>query len=971
MKTDKQIAAAAAEFASRWKGRGYERGESQPFWIDLLSNVFGIETPTDGFIRFEEHHKVDESNYVDGRILSTRVLIEQKSKDKDLRAPIRQSDGALLNPFQQARRYVVGLPVSEHPRWIVTCNFSEFLVYDMEQPNGEPAQILLENLGKEYYRLKFLVDSKSEHLSKEMVVSMQAGEIVGKIYEALLTQYNDNSPEALRWLNILCVRIVFCLYAEDAGIFSHDQFHDFLVTYEAKDLRRALRDLFEVLNTPQEQRSKYLQEELKAFPYTNGGLFAEEIEIPQFTEELKQTLLRNASLDFDWSEISPTIFGAVFESTLNPETRRSGGMHYTSIENIHKVIDPLFLNDLRRELDDILEEKVEKQRKRKLSEYQMKLSSLTFLDPACGSGNFLTETYLSLRRLENEAIREMYHGQMMMGEFVNPIKVNIQQFYGIEINDFAVTVATTALWISEAQMLAETEKIIHQDIDFLPLKSYFNIREGNALRMDWDVIEVPSDIPTIYAKNVHLIVETEPMMVSEHYDELNVVANRFDGNVKPSVQHIQVHYDYIIGNPPFVGYSLQSKKQKDDLLSVFLDSNGKPFKTAGKIDYVAGWYYKTAQLMKFSKDTRAALVSTNSITQGEQVAAIWKPLRELFDIHIDFAHRTFRWDSEASSKAHVHCVIVGFSKVRTPKIIYDNDKQRAADNINAYLIDGPDIYIDNRKAPLCKVPEMITGNRPADGGNLIIEAEDYSDFIKQEPASLPYIKKLLGAAEFINNKERWCLWLVGVSPAELRRMPLVMKRVQACKEDREKAPDEGRRKLALTPHLFREQLNPKTYIIVPSVSSERRRYVPMGFLKADTIPTNLVLIIPDATLYHFGILESNVHMAWMRAVCGRLKSDYRYSKDVVYNNFPWPNPTDEQKAKIEQTAQAILDARALYPDSSLADLYDEVAMPVELRKAHQENDRAVMQTYGFPVKNSFTESHCVAELFKLYNEMTK
>ena len=971
MKTDKQIAAAAAEFAIRWKGRGYERGESQPFWIDLLSNVFGIETPTDGFIRFEEHHKVDESNYVDGRILSTRVLIEQKSKDKDLRAPIRQSDGSLLNPFQQARRYVVGLPVSEHPRWIVTCNFSEFLVYDMEQPNGEPAQILLENLGKEYYRLKFLVDSKSEHLSKEMVVSMQAGEIVGKIYEALLTQYNDNSPEALRWLNILCVRIVFCLYAEDAGIFSHDQFHDFLVTYEAKDLRRALRDLFEVLNTPQEQRSKYLQEELKAFPYTNGGLFAEEIEIPQFTEELKQTLLRNASLDFDWSEISPTIFGAVFESTLNPETRRSGGMHYTSIENIHKVIDPLFLNDLRRELDDILEEKVEKQRKRKLSEYQMKLSSLTFLDPACGSGNFLTETYLSLRRLENEAIREMYHGQMMMGEFVNPIKVNIQQFYGIEINDFAVTVATTALWISEAQMLAETEKIIHQDIDFLPLKSYYNIREGNALRMDWDVIEVPSDIPTIYAKNVHLIVETEPMMVSEHYDELNVVANRFDGNVKPSVQHIQVHYDYIIGNPPFVGYSLQSKKQKDDLLSVFLDSNGKPFKTAGKIDYVAGWYYKTAQLMKFSKDTRAALVSTNSITQGEQVAAIWKPLRELFDIHIDFAHRTFRWDSEASSKAHVHCVIVGFSKVRTPKIIYDNDKQRAADNINAYLIDGPDIYIDNRKAPLCKVPEMITGNRPADGGNLIIEAEDYSDFIKQEPASLPYIKKLLGAAEFINNKERWCLWLVGVSPAELRRMPLVMKRVQACKEDREKAPDEGRRKLALTPHLFREQLNPKTYIIVPSVSSERRRYVPMGFLKADTIPTNLVLIIPDATLYHFGILESNVHMAWMRAVCGRLKSDYRYSKDVVYNNFPWPNPTDEQKAKIEQTAQAILDARALYPDSSLADLYDEVAMPVELRKAHQENDRAVQQAYGFPVKNTFTESHCVTELFKLYQELIK
>ena len=488
MKTDKQQAAAAAAFAERWKGRGYERGESQPFWIDLLSNVYGIETPSDGFITFEDHRMVDASNFIDGRILSTKVLIEQKSLGKDLRAGIRQSDGSLLNPFQQARRYVVSLPVSEHPRWIVTCNFSEFLVYDMEQPNGEPEQILLENLGKEYYRLQFLVDAKSDHLSKEMEVSIQAGEIVGRIYEALLKQYDDNSPEALRWLNILCVRIVFCLYAEDAGIFSRDQFHDFLVIYEAKDLRRALRDLFEVLNTPKEKRSKYLQEELAAFPYTNGGLFEEEIEIPQFTEELKETLLQNASLDFDWSEISPTIFGAVFESTLNPETRRSGGMHYTSIENIHKVIDPLFLNDLRNELDEILEEKVEKQRIHKLDAYQDKLASLTFLDPACGSGNFLTETYLSLRRLENEVIRERYHGQTMMGEFMDAVKVSINQFYGIEINDFAVTVATTALWISEAQMLTETEHIIHQDIDFLPLKSYTNIYEGNALRTDWESI---------------------------------------------------------------------------------------------------------------------------------------------------------------------------------------------------------------------------------------------------------------------------------------------------------------------------------------------------------------------------------------------------------------------------------------------------------------------------------------------------
>ena len=975
MKTDKQIAAAAAEFAERWKGRGYERGESQPFWIDLLSNVYGIETPTDGFIRFEEHHKVDESNYVDGRIPSTRVLIEQKSNDKDLRAAIRQSDGALLNPFQQARRYVVGLPVSEHPRWIVTCNFSEFLVYDMEQPNGEPEQILLENLDKEYYRLKFLVDAKNEHLRKEEIVSKEAGEIVGKIYEALLTQYDDNSPEALRWLNILCVRIVFCLYAEDAGIFSHDQFHDFLATYEAKDLRRALRDLFEVLNTPQEQRSKYLQEELKAFPYTNGGLFAEDIEIPQFTEELKATLLQNASLDFDWSEISPTIFGAVFESTLNPETRRSGGMHYTSIENIHKVIDPLFLNDLRRELDDILEEKVEKQRKRKLSEYQMKLSSLTFLDPACGSGNFLTETYLSLRRLENEAIREMYHGQMMMGEFVNPIKVNIQQFYGIEINDFAVTVATTALWISEAQMLAETEKIIHQDIDFLPLKSYFNIREGNALRMDWEIIEIPSGIPTIYAKNAYVIFDEEPMMASEptaEYEEINLVTSDVKRGPKPNTRY-RVRYDYIIGNPPFVGYSLQSKAQKEDILRILVNDDGKHIKSAGKVDYVAGWYYKAAQLMRHSKGTRAALVSTNSITQGEQVAAIWKPMKDIYDIHIDFAHRTFRWDSEASLKAHVHCVVVGFSKSgNTDKIIFDGERVIKANHINAYLVDAPDIFIEARNKPIYDVPQMLNGGKPTEGGFLILSEEEKEELLQANPHAVRFVRPYMMGKDFILRKTRYCLWMAGASPSDVRQCPKVLERINKVREYRLTSPKAATQKKAETPMQFDEVREcTSDYIAIPKVSSENRRYIPMEYLSKEVIPGDKLFMLPSANLYTLGVLTSNVHMAWMRAVCGRLKSDYSYSNTIVYNNFPWPNPTDEQKAKIEQTAQAILDARALYPDSSLADLYDELTMPVELRHAHQNNDRAVMQAYGFPVKNTFTESHCVAELFKLYNEKTK
>ena len=918
MKTEKQMATAAKEFAQRWAGRGYEKGDSQLFWTELLTEVFGVENPST-FIRYEEQVKVDKTNFIDGHIPSTRVLIEQKSLGKDLRKGILQSDGSVLNPFQQAKRYVANMPLSEHPRWVVTCNFSQFLIYDMEQPNGEPEEILLENLGKEYYRLQFLVDVKNEHLSKEMEVSMQAGEIVGKIYEALLVQYDDNSPEALRWLNILCVRIVFCLYAEDAGIFGHDQFHDFLVTYEAKDLRRALRDLFEVLNTPKEKRSKYLQAELQAFPYTNGGLFEEEIEIPQFTDELKQTLLDNASLDFDWSDISPTIFGAVFESTLNPETRRSGGMHYTSIENIHKVIDPLFLNDLRRELDEILEEKVEKQRQHKLDSYQDKLASLTFLDPACGSGNFLTETYLSLRRLENEAIRERYHGQMMMGEFLNPIKVSIQQFYGIEINDFAVTVATTALWISEAQMLTETEHIIHQDIDFLPLRSYTNIHEGNALRIDWETV-VPKD-----------------------------------------------HLNYIIGNPPFVGARLMSESQKQDVIDIF----GTNWKNVGNMDYVCCWYKKAAELMQVAPQARTALVSTNSICQGEQVANLW---HKLFDdgIRINFAYRTFRWDSEASLKAHVHCVIVGFSyqKVK-PCFIYDGDRKIEAANINAYLIDGPDVFINSRNQPICTIPPLLTGSQRIDNDLFMFKDDSKIEFLKVEPTSEKYFHKWYGADEFINRRPRWVLYLGKCNPTELKSMPHCMEIIRQVREYRLSSKRVQTLKAANYPNRFGLEVIPDdNFMIIPVVSSERRRYVPMGFMTPDIMCSNQVNLIPDATLYHFGILESNVHMAWMRAVCGRLKSDYRYSKDVVYNNFPWPTPTDEQKAKIEQTAQAILDARALYPDSSLAGLYDELTMPVELRKAHQDNDRAVMAAYGFPVK-TMTESLCVAELFKLYQELTK
>ena len=972
MKIEKQRAASAAEFAERWKGRGYEKGDSQLFWTELLTEVFGIENPSQ-FIRYEEQVKVDKTNFIDGHIPSTRVLIEQKGIDKDLRKGSVQSDGSVLNPYQQAKRYVANMPLSEHPRWIVTCNFKEFLVYDMEQPNGEPEQILLENLGKEYYRLQFLVDAKSEHLSKEMEVSMQASEIVGKIYEALLKQYDDNSPEALRWLNILCVRIVFCLYAEDAEIFLHDQFHDYLSRYEADDLRSALIRLFDVLKTPQEQRSKYLKDDLKAFPYTNGGLFEEEIEIPQFTEELKQTLLKNASLDFDWSEISPTIFGAMFESTLNPETRRSGGMHYTSIENIHKVIDPLFLNDLRSELDTILEEKVERQRQKKLDAYQDKLASLTFLDPACGSGNFLTETYLSLRRLENEVIRERYHGQTMMGEFLNPIKVSIQQFYGIEINDFAVTVATTALWISEAQMLAETERIIHQDIEFLPLKSYTNIREGNALRMDWDIIETPSDIPTIHANNVHLIIEPQPQMASEpvvEYDEVNVVTRRMDSDIKPDKLRYQVNYDYIFGNPPFVGARMmaQGSSQKKDVENLF----GK-IKDVQDLDYVCCWYKKAAQVMQ-KTHTRAGFVSTNSICQGSQVPILWNVLLNDFHVHINFAYQTFKWNSEASEKAAVHCVIIGFStdEVKNKYLYTSNGQMLQVSNISPYLFEGDNTFAVSQKTPLCDVPQMNFGNQPRDGGHFVLSEEEKNELIQQEPSIERWIRPYIGAEEFIKQKSRYCLWLRDAQPTDIKQSKILYERVQAVRDFRLSSSAKTTQGYAKVPHLFAQITQPEgvDYLLVPSVSSERRRYVPIGFMKSDVISSNAVQIIPNATLYHFGVLTSNVHMAWMRVVCGRLKSDYRYSKEQVYNTFPWPSPTEAQKAKIEQTAQTILDVRAKYTGTSLADLYDEVTMPADLRKAHKDNDRAVMQAYGFDVK-TMTESQCVAELFKMYQELTK
>ena len=910
---------AALLFQANWTNRGYEKGESQQFWLDLLSNVFGIQD-IGNFITFEGQVKLSHTSFIDGYIPSTKVLIEQKGSHIDLSKPIPQSDGSLLTPFQQAKRYAAELPYSQRPRWIVVCNFRSWYVYDMEQPNGEPQVILLENFHKEYHRLTFLVQTGNTHLNRELEVSKEAGEIIGVIYDRLLAQYLDpTSPETLHSLNMLCVRLVFCLYAEDAGIFGRkQQFGDYIKDTPAPQLRRALLNLFEVLDTPLNERDPYLEPELAAFPYVNGGLFTlQDKSIPQFTDELRDLLLGKASDDFDWSEISPTIFGAIFESTLNPETRRSGGMHYTSIENIHKVIDPLFLNDLRAELDTILAINQEKKRNQALRDYQQRLASLRFLDPACGSGNFLTETFLSLRRLENECLKALLNDQAALDFFDDRIFVNIHQFYGIEINDFAATVAKTALWIAESQMVNETAKILARDIDFLPLKSYDNIIEGNALTLDWNEVCLASKL------------------------------------------------NYIIGNPPFVGARLMTQEQKHDLTPLFAGC-----KNIGNLDYVGGWYMKAAQMMQTNSAIRTALVSTNSVAQGEQPAILWTPLLQM-GMHIDFAHRTFRWDSEASIKAHVHCVIIGFSKTATKqKYIFESEQAQPVTNINPYLIEASDVIVGSRHKPLYDVPEMGVGSQAIDDGQFMFSEEEKNAFIAKEPKSGIYFHRWYGADEFINSRVRYCLYLGNCSPAELRTMPLCMERVAAVRQFRLASKRTQTLKAADWPNKFAMTVIPNAnYLLIPRVSSEKRRYIPIGFMHPDEYVNDAVQIIPDATLYHFGILTSNVHMAWMRVVCGRLKSDYRYSKDIVYNNFPWPAITPEQEAEISRTAQAILDARNLHPDCSLADLYDEVTMPVELRRAHQANDKAVMKAYGLPVTTS--ESDTVAHLFKLYEELTK
>lgn len=931
----------AREFVKTWSSpnKGREDADRQTFWNDLLQRVYGIDDYYN-YITYEKDVpvKVDgkvTTRRIDGYIPSTKVLIEMKGKNvKDLAKTLQQSGGGRnLTPFEQAKRYANFLPNSEQPRWILVSNFNEIDIHDMEHPLDAPKVIKLEDLPKNVKALEFVVDASQQQVIDEKQLSVDAGNLVAKIYNELVVAYSKgrgidiDNPQIQKSLNMLIVRLVFLLYADDSNLFGEeDIFQKFMENSRPEDLRQRLIELFKVLDQQEDKRDPFLNSEYNQFPYINGGMFSEEnIIIPQFTDELKRLIVEDAGQGFDWSGISPTIFGAVFESTLNPETRRSGGMHYTSIENIHKVIDPLFLNDLHEKFDKIQNMGNRNQRVIKAREFRQKIGKLKFLDPACGSGNFLTETYLSLRKMENECLRIIIGDQgalAITGE--SDPQVKIQNFYGIEINDFAVSVARTAMWIAESQMWEQTKDITFANKDFLPLDSNDSIYEGNALRMNWNDIVKPYEL------------------------------------------------NYIMGNPPFIGYSLQNKEQKQDLENVFVDADGNRDKYAGKIDYVAGWYYKAAQYIK-KTTVSVALVSTNSITQGEQVPFIWEPLYKLFNIHIDFAHHSFVWTNEAKKNAAVVCVIIGFSSHNTidkTYPIFENNRVTNVKQINPYLINGPIVFVKNRTNPICDVPKIVNGSKPVDGGYFFLSEKEKNAIIRKYPNTRKMIKQFYGASEFIKGKHRYCLWLNNVNPNEYRKIDFIKKRIEKVKCFREQSKKRVTRESAKVPMLFQQIRQPNSnYLVIPRHTTSEREYIPVGFMSPTDIAGDAVLVVPNTSLFEFGIITSSVHMSWVKVVAGRLGNGYRYSAKIVYNNFPWPDINDKQKKKILETAQTILNVRKLYPESSLADLYDPLTMPIELRKAHEANDKAVLKAYG--LKPSETEQEIIQYLFEMYEQLIR
>ena len=918
--------ADAVRFAREWAGKGDENQDTQRFWIGFFQDVLGCEDAIQR-LRFEvpvQTAASDHNGFVDVLVPSAKVIIEQKSLGVDLSKPEKRQ-GRMVTPAQQALAYAQGMALTQQPRYVVACNFAELRVYDREADalcKKEPLfRLALADLPKNLPAVQFLKGAGEAPQTLSQAVSVEAGKIMGRLHDLVAASFMDpDAPENHHALSVLMTRLMFLMFCEDAGLVEPNAFRDYVRHFQAADLRRGLKDLFVWLDTPDAERDPYAEEWLKRLPYMNGGLFRERTEIPPLDETFRTTLLVEGCQEFDWSGVSPTVFGSIFEGALSHDHRRANGQHFTSPENIHKVIDPLFMDELEAGLEEAKAKPVAGGARRKaLEELHERLGRVSVLDPACGSGNFLTESYLCLRALENRVLFELQGDQAALsfeeaGD--RDVLVSLKNFHGIELEDFACCVARTALWIAEKQADIDTAKVTRRVYQELPLKDYEGITNANALRVDWNEVVPASEV------------------------------------------------SYVIGNPPFIGYSNLTAGQKEDRSAIF-------GKAGGVLDYVACWHRKAADYVRGTR-ARCAFVSTNSICQGQQVEPLWRPL---FDdgVHIDFAHQTFVWNSQATDEAHVHVVIVGFSREDVaPKLLFDNKGNvREVGNINGYLAAAPDAFVEKHSKPLCDVPEMAQGFKPADNGCLLLSGEEYDSLMAKEPQVEKLIRPFSMGADFINGVRRYCLWLPDVTASDLKACPTVRKRVEACREWRSaQKPTGDAYKLKDKPHLLRPcgKFRDGTYIGVPTVTSGRRKYVPMGFVTNGMIPGNKLYFVASGSLYVFGVLMSQFQNAWMRQVAGRLKSDYNYGNTLVYNNFVWPDASDAQREEIERCAQAVLDARAAHPDATLADMYDpdnDFLFP-DLMAAHRALDTAVEAAYG--VDFGSDEERIVAHLFALYAE---
>lgn len=938
-----EIKDRALKFSKEWANTQNEEADAKPFLVEFF-NVFGVSRKK--VATFEERvMKLDEHDgYIDLFWKGT-LVIEMKSRGKNL-------DKA----FTQAKEYLHGIKQHELPKYILVSDFDIIRLHDLEET--KVIEFKLKDFVNNIQHFGFIAGYQKRTYKEQDPVNIKAAELMGKLHDRLKEIGYEGHP-----LEIYLVRILFLLFAEDTTIFEKQQFQEFVeqrTSEDGSDLAAKLQELFQVLNTPIEKRFKNLDEQLNAFPYVNGKLFEETLPSASFDSKMRQSLLECCYLD--WSKISPAIFGSMFQSVMNPTERRNLGAHYTSEKNILKLIKPLFLDELWQEFDTI------KTNKNKLPEFHKKLSQLKFLDPACGCGNFLVITYRELRLLEIEVLRALNKNGTGVLDVREIILLDVDMMHGIEYEEFPARIAEVAMWLIDHQMNMAISNEFGQYFVRLPLKKAAKIIHGNALTTDWQSLLNPVNTINIIAKHANIFLVEEP---TAEYKTLNVQTETIEihKGKSPEVAE-ESKFDYIIGNPPFIGSKIMTQSQRDSVVREFDHVQG-----SGVLDYVTAWYIKAAKYIQGTR-TKVAFVSTNSIVQGEQTSILWGQMLHKYNIKIHFAHRTFKWSNEAKGNAAVYCVIVGFASFDTPNksiFEYEDIKGEAhemkAKNINPYLVDAKDLLIEKKSNPICNVPKMSFGNMPLDGGHLLLTDEEKKEFLKREPDAKKFIKPLISAFEFLNGEKRWCLWLVNAEPSELKRLPEVLKRVELVKKFRLASVAPSTQKFSTSPTLFRDRNQPSTYILVPSTTSENRKYIPVGFFGKNDIANNSCHIVPNGTLFHFGILTSKMHMAWVRSICGRLESRFRYSKDIVYNNFPWPQDLPKQKIQgVEKLAEQILKVRMRYPDSSLADLYDPLTMPTDLVHAHQELDKFVDSCYR-PLPFS-SEAKRMEFLFELYEKYT-